>query len=77
MPFSIKAEKAGLQQLAGVRQLFKKDGEEDPQSFRWDPANNRWSKKKGKMADDVDMMVRPKIGAPYMVGQAFELANFV
>ena len=28
------------------------------------------------MADDVDMMVRPKIGAPYMVGQPVALGSF-
>lgn len=59
LSFTVRAEKGGLQQL------FKKD--DDEVSFKWDAANLRWTKSKGKMADDADMMVRPKIGAPYMV----------
>ena len=62
MPVNVRAEKGVLQQL----NPFKND--EDEVSFKWDAANLRWTKKKGKMADDADMMVRPKIGAPYMVG---------
>ncbi len=59
----VKAEKNGLQRLL---QPFEGFSKEEEVSFRWDPANLRWAKSKGKLADDAEMMITPLIGEPYM-----------
>lgn len=59
----VKAEKSGLQRLL---QPFEGFSKEEEVSFRWDPANLRWAKSKGKLADDAEMMITPLIGEPYM-----------
>ena len=59
----VKAEKNGLQRLLQPLEGFSK---EEEVSFRWDPANLRWAKSKGKLADDAEMMITPLIGEPYM-----------
>lgn len=64
MPVHVQADKGGLEQLKELNPFKKND---ENVSFKWDGANLRWTKVKGKMANDADMMVRPKIGAPYMV----------
>lgn len=61
--FLVKAEKNGLQRLL---QPFEGFSKEEEVSFRWDPANLRWAKSKGKLADDAEMMITPLIGEPYM-----------
>ena len=48
-------------------QPFEGFSKEEEVSFRWDPANLRWAKSKGKLAEDADMMITPLIGEPYMV----------
>lgn len=63
-PVVVQAEKSGLQRLLEPFEGFSKDEEV---SFRWDPANLRWAKSKGKLADDASMMITPLIGEPYMV----------
>lgn len=63
----VKAEKSGLQRLL---QPFEGFSKEEEVSFRWDPANLRWAKSKGKLADDAEMMITPLIGEPYMVWPA-------
>ena len=64
----VKAEKSGLQRLL---QPFEGFSKEEEVSFRWDPANLRWAKSKGKLADDAEMMITPLIGEPYMVSVLF------
>ena len=63
-PSVVRAEKSGLKRLLEPFEGFSK---EEEVSFRWDPANLRWAKSKGKLADDASMMITPLIGEPYMV----------
>ncbi|DBA86175.1 hypothetical protein WJX77_006978 [Trebouxia sp. C0004] len=63
----VKAEKNSLQRLL---QPFEGFSGKEEVSFRWDPANLRWAKSKGKLADDAEMMITPLIGEPYMVWPA-------
>ena len=63
-PIAVRAEKSGIKRLLEPFEGFSK---EEEVSFRWDPANLRWAKSKGKLADDASMMITPLIGEPYMV----------
>lgn len=72
-PVVTQAEKSGLQRLL---QPFEGFSKEEEVSFRWDPANLRWAKSKGKLADDAEMMITPLIGEPYMVSDPGALQKF-